>query len=287
MRLLILTLERNLELEAEHEIRYLDYRRMDEIGLDAVIAEIEEFAPALIIEREFNDGKSRYDALLDHIRKNTRIPTAVWLIDTHCAFKRHKKYAPKFHYVFLAISKFVPKFRKWNPNTFWLPLCFQGRSDALVPGDAPRRYDVSFIGNYEMKLFKNRRKMLEAIRKEFGDRFLLATDYENLLPLLRASRVSFNCSLDEDLNFRVWEVLACTELVTDLVPDIPKIAGLEQRLHAYRKKTDMLEKIHAVLDGSAATDTTDNREWIRHNHCLVHRYRSLLNMVETGIQESF
>lgn len=126
MRRLILTLERNLELESEHEIRYLDYRRIEEIGLDAIIAEIETFAPDLIIEREFNDGKSRYNDLLDHIRKNTGILTAAWLIDTHCAFKRHKKYSGKFHYVFLAISKFVPKFRKWNPDTFWLPCAIRG-----------------------------------------------------------------------------------------------------------------------------------------------------------------
>lgn len=287
MRLVILTLERNLELEAEHEIRYLDYRRIAEIGLDAAVAEIRNFAPHLLVEREFNDGKSRYDDLLDRIRRDTSTPTAAWLIDTHCAFKRHKNYSRRFHYVFLAISKFVPGFRKWNPNTFWLPLCYQGRADSLVPFDVPRLYDVSFIGNYAMKLFKNRRKMLEAIRKEFGDRFLLATDYENLLPLLKASRVSFNCSLAGDLNFRVWEVLAHTELVTDLVPDIPLIDGLQRRLHTYRKKKEMLERIHAVLDGRAATNTADNREWIRQNHCLVHRYRSLLHMVETHVQENF
>ncbi|MEM5790395.1 MAG: glycosyltransferase, partial [Syntrophobacteraceae bacterium] len=230
----------------------------------------------------------RYDDLIEWIRGNTRFPRAVWLIDTHCILKRHRNYSKKFHYVFMAISKYVEQFKRWNPNTFWLPLCYPERSDTIAATDHPKQYDISFVGHYLRKEQKLRKKMLEIVRKEFGEKLLVKTDYENMHRLIGSSRVSFNCSTGQDLNFRIWEVMANgVELVTDIVPDIYKIPGLAGRIHLYDNKKEMLRCLHTVLDGSAAKDPAEARDWVKGHHCMVHRHRAMLRMIRSNIQERF
>lgn len=148
MRILYLSLERNLELEDSHVIKYLDYHDLHEKGLSAILDEIAAFRPDLLLEREFNDGVSLYTDLVAWVRANLpNCVRAVWLIDTHVAYLRHKDYAPLFDYCFLAISQFVDEFKGYT-QAFWLPLCYPQRSDRIKRNKGRVKHDIVFVGRW-------------------------------------------------------------------------------------------------------------------------------------------
>lgn len=279
-RILYLSLERDIDLEKYHQIQYLDYKKIQELGYDGTMDYIKRFKPTLVIEREFNDQKSLYDDLIKWIKMEMPgVKTAVWLIDTHCNYQRHIQLATIYDYVFLAISKFVPTFKSLNQNTYWLPLCYPGKTKEIKRNKGKVTNDVVFVGN-SGGMFVKRTDHLEFLQKNLGKKLLWTRDYENMQKIIRESVVSFNCSLGEEMNFRVWESIANgVELVTDEVEDLYNVRDLPDKVHIYQNKEQALKKIQYILDGKLERDVIKNQIWVKNHHCLVHRHLAMLNMM--------
>lgn len=282
MRILALTYERDWELEADgHEILYIDRNEIDRRGWPSVLADISSFAPELIIEREFNDGRAIYDIIYRHFAE---IPKAWWWIDSHIAYEGRKDYAKNFDYVFLAVSRNVEPLKAYlgHDRVYHLPLCWPYRSDLISLDDPPKDYPISFVGRWKeiARWFPERQDYVDKLQDHYGDRFHAVTDYEHMLSILRRSQVSFNYAIRNDLNFRFFEVLGCgAQLVTNPVSDLFQIDGLEQRLSLYRNFSDLTAQIDDLLSGKTKHDTQDNRRWIQQHHCLVHRLRYIVDTI--------
>lgn len=283
--------------ERKHEIMYIDFNTIANDGYQETLRKALEFQPDLVLEREFNDGKAEYAQLVADIGMKSSfaghpVKTAVWLIDTHVSYARHKDYMQLFDYVFLAVSKFVPEFRKLHGDdkVFWLPLCFPYRSDTINFNYFPITKPVSFVGRWNKQWFPRRTYYIKRLKKMFGARFTAITDYQNMFTILKRSKVSFNCSINKDLNFRVWESLgAGTELITDDVPDLHKIDGLAPRASIYHNFNEVKEYISGIIsnDPKYTHNTLTNQMYVRKNHCLVHRHKAILQMIESGEQAKF
>lgn len=287
MRILYLSIERNLELEDSHLIKYLDYNDLHKRGLPTILDEIAAFKPDLLLEREFNDGVSLYTDIVAWVKANLpQCIRAVWLIDTHVAYLRHKDYAPLFDFCFLAISEFVDEFKAYT-QAFWLPLCYPLRSDRIKRNKGRVKHDIVFVGRWG-GFFRERTRYIEHLQRTYGQRFFAVTDYENMEDIIRNSIVSFNCSLGDDLNFRVWETLANgVELVTNPVPDLYKIKDLIPRLHIYHNEEELTKTIDNILSGEVERETIKNQLWTQRFHSLIHRHQAMLKMIDSGVQEEF
>jgi len=282
MKIVYLSLERNIDLEAHHEILYIDFRTENAQEL------IRFFKPDFLIEREFNDGLSKYVDILNFVSKEFPLcKKAVWLIDSHCNLDWHKKYSVYFDYVFLAISKFVPIFKRINKNVFFLPLFFPYRVDYIKEPKEYRKNRIVFVGS-QRDIFKNRNMYIKDLKTEFNDFFFPTTDYENMEDIISSSVASFNCSLDQDMNFRIFESIGLgTQVITDDVNDIHKISGLKDRIHIYKNKYDLIKICYEVLKGQTNIDVFDNQRWIKENHCLIHRHLDMIDMIQSGIQKTW
>lgn len=296
MRIVYLSYERGLELaEKGHGIMHVDANTIEEQGLEETVKAICAFEPNLILEREFNDVKAIYTAL--HEKLKAECPKAIramWFIDTHVSHDRHLEYAKNFDVVFLAISKFVPKFKELlgEERAFWLPLCWPYRSDAIHRNYSLIDCPVSFVGRWKEleKWFPERAWYIGKLKERLGPNFYAVTDYQNMLSIVKRSKVSFNYCIAGDLNFRVFEVLGCgTELVTNDVPDLHKIHGLAEKLTIYKDIDDLLEYIYRLLgnDPTVSHNTLQTQQWVKERHCLVNRHLQLLDMVEGRGQISF
>jgi spore maturation protein CgeB len=297
MRILMLTYERGVDLEdftlptgkrIQHQVMYTDCNEIEKEGLGTVLAWIREFKPELIIEREFNDGKAIYTDILNEF---PNVKKAAWLIDTHCSWERHSQYAKQFDYIFLAISKFVEPIKKAveHDRVYWLPLCYPTKVSTIRPNYGPVKCPVSFVGRFG-KSHPTRTLYLSALAERYGGDFLCVTDYDRANAIIRSSKISFNYSLDDDLNFRVWEVLgAGTELVTDSVTDLHKVKGLEHRVHVFKNIDEMIELTDRILadDPSTTKNALDNQNWVKQKHCLIHRHLAMLDMIEHGSQHEY
>jgi hypothetical protein len=283
MRLTIFTYERQLDIP--HEIQYIDAPLIHSQGIEKTIEEIRLFNPDLIIEREFNDGKAIYSSLYTYLKD---IPKAYWSIDAHITLAEHINYAKQFQYVFLAQSWFIPLFaHEVKSELFYLPLCHTQtltEYEKYMADGVERVYPFTFTGNVN-SLHVDRSKILAQIKEICRDDFQMGSaTYEDTLLILRKSKASFNCSLNNDLNFRVWESLAMnTPIFTDRVTDIERIANLADYVILYDKKEPQYNNLQLLPD----TSTFDSYSFIKSNHTLTHRYEQLLEMVKRGWQHPY
>ncbi len=275
MRLVVFTYERNLGLEG-HETLCVDHTTPN------LVETVKAFNPDMIIEREFNDGQ----ALYSRIYKQLPYPKAYWVIDAHTDLVRHINYAKQFDYVFCAQSWFIPLFtRETLAQVFYLPLCHTQTLTAyemMLAKPVSRDIEFSFIGNLRsihVERIRYVRKFLEMMGDGF---FARQSDYDQTLEYLRRSKVTFNCSLNNDLNFRVWESIACgAGIVTDSVEDIQNINGLGSFLTLY----DKLLPDFSVLQNPVFRYGAE--EFIKSGHTLTHRYMQMLEMAHSGKQYEY
>lgn len=278
MKILALTYERDWDLP-EHEVLYLDRNDIEQKGWAEAFARIKVFRPELIVEREFNDGKAIYDPIY---RAFAHIPKAWWWIDSHIAFDHRKDYARNFYYLFLAVSRNVEPLKAFlgHDRVYWLPLCWPYQADTITPNTETKEYDISFVGRWNREWFPQRTEYIERLKAHYGDRFHAVTDYQNMLSIVRRSRVSFNCAIQDDLSFRVFEVLGCgTEIVTDPADDLFKVEGLKDRVSVYRNFDELVKLIDGILAGEVKHDTAASQQWVKSAHCLCHRLRYIINTV--------
>lgn len=272
----------NHQLDLDHEMIYFSAADMHVLGKETIVQLILDFNPDLIIEEEKNDGKSLYNEIYN---KLDNIPKAYWLIDAHTNLIDHLVYARQFDYIFCAQSWFVPIVEhEINAKVFYLPLCHTQtltEYDNMMKTQVDKTIDFSFIGNIR-SIHVDRKKYITQLLTVYPDFFARSASYEKTLDYLRHSRVIFNCSLNNDLNFRVWEAIACEAfLITDEVTDLQHFPLLKQFMWTYDKR-------HADFSQStinfAINRITKQKEFIRSKHTLTHRMEQLLVMLQSGNQ---
>jgi hypothetical protein len=274
--ILALTYERNWELPDGWHANYFD--------IHSPFTFIT--SPGLIIEREFNDGKAVYDWLYKRVfRKKTL--KAFWFIDAHVSDKERMSYCNNFDFVFVAHSPYIDIVKKNTAckNIFWLPLCYPGMPGDIQQNIATSRYPVSFIGRFGNG-FEARNEMINFLRKEYNGNFFTTTDFINSKKLIQESAVTTNCSIKDDLNFRVFETLGYgTELVTNHVSDLDKIEGLKDKLYYFHNLNELKGQVDQVINDSAVKhDMPEIQQWIRERHTMKSRLAEMLEMIDTGKQ---
>ncbi len=295
MRILYLSLERNIDLAKKHEILYMDYTyKVNGDFPPEVYEEIRNFNPEMVLEREFNDGLSKYPELIGWIGKNLpECKKAIWLIDCHVVLKWHLDYSPLFDYVFVAISRYQPIIASHlrevgsNAKCFWLPLCYPNRTDRIKRNKSRVPFDIVFVGRWG-RWFNERNRLIELLKDQYGEKFFTITDYCNMEEYIRQGVISFNKSFADDMNFRVFESIANgVELVTNDVPDLHLISTLQDRINIYHDDQELLDLCDSILSGEKENDVIKTQIWVQNHHCLIHRHKEILKMIKTGEQVKY
>ncbi len=282
MKIVYLSYERNINIDPNVYITDID--EIDKCGLVQAVKKIKEFNPDYIIEREFNDSKAFYDKLYLALPEYKKV---FWAIDTHMNFERYVRYSRYFDFVFCAISNHVSKLQEQiDIPVKWLPLYFPAQ---ILPIKKEKKYDISFVGNFKPHFFEERRKYLDFLKKEYGDQFHCVTDYKNMSSIMNNSKISFNHSLRDDLNFRVFEALGYgSHLITDVVSDMLKIKNLSNFVTVYKDFEILKKHIDFLLDTkNYGFYLDDSQNFIKDSHCLKHRINSLIEMIKTNEQGEF
>lgn len=243
------------------------------------------FKPDIIIEREYNDGKSDFtDKVLFLKEKFPKTKTAVWLIDTHVRHDYHLEKAKNYDYVFLAISRYINEFKKINKNTFYLPLCFPKAKKPLLSKKINKT--IGFVGRWNLEGFEKRTELLNTVYKIYPDLCHFIVDYETPYQSMSSCYIMLNYSIGEELNFRVFEALACGNiLITNDVEDIYKIKDLKNYIYTFKDIDEALNIIRDVLE--KRPDNSKAKEFVYKNHMLYHRVLAILKMIDEKKQILF
>ena len=207
-------------------------------------------------------------------------PTAAYMIDSHLNLSTHLEWAPRFDWVFVAQRAYVERMRAAGcPRVEWLPLA----CDAGLHGKAPvpKQHDVGFVGSLTPE-HDVRRQRLDRLSARFNvhvERSFL----RDMIRTFSASRIVFNDAIMDDLNMRVFEVLASgAMLLTDRAPG----SGLEemfidrQHLVYYDDATleSLVDHYLSNADEREAIADAGRREVLRW-HTYDHRVETLLETV--------
>ena len=230
---------------------------------------------------------SDYDLYLriDHgddylVRLPSRLrPSVFYAIDTHLphSWRKIRHAARWYNMVCCAQREAAHRL----PEAEWLPLACD--EEAHGAGDTPARWDVACVGS---EGGVPRKFYLQALRERYPNSFIGRADYTQLGSIYSQARVGFNYSIADDVNMRIFEVLAAqTLLLTNALRHDALIhLGLRDRheLVIYRTPQEILQCIdyylaHADERGRIAAA---GAAVVRERHTYAHRVQRLLELVQ-------
>jgi len=208
-------------------------------------------------------------------------PTACYLIDVHQGLQEREIYALFFDYIFVAQKDYIEHFkRKEHPNVFWLPLA----CDPEIHGkrDMPKYFDIGFVGSPNFSL--RRQRLLDLLARNFK-----MNDYQRFYPkeeisnIYSKSKIVFNCSVNGDLNMRVFESLASgSMLITDRIDNgLYDLFKDGVHLVSYQDEGSLLKKIEYYLkhDEEREAIATSGMQLALSAHTYKHRVQTILETI--------
>lgn len=196
-----------------------------------------------------------------------------WEIDNHI----HKgscidKYNAVDH-VFIANKYYLPFYSE--KKTTWLPNAAYPELHRLYE-DEPVKYDVGFLGN---DTYPKRRELLEKIGKKY--KLLRATSEpgEEFSRKLSRCKILFNCSMDNDMNMRVFEAISTGRLLlTDKVDGQDDVLTDGKHYVSFTDWKDLDKKISYYLNNEIEREkiAKAGANYIRAKHTYAHRLEVIL-----------
>lgn len=224
--------------------------------------------------------------------KRNRAKCALWSMDIYRKDKQkfHKWMEEDFDLIFVAHKSFLSFFSR--AKTVWLPYACDPTIYKKYP--LPKLYDVAFVGNLDPKVYPERAKLLDLLKRKFN-----VTIFSNFYgdestkwgkeqaQFYSQAKIVFNKSGFGEINLRIFETLGCGSL---LVSDrLPKDAGLEElfcdgkHLVLYDSANDLMDKVDYYLRNE------DKREEIAgqgyretlSKHTFEHRAQTIFEIMKS------
>jgi hypothetical protein len=172
------------------------------------------------------------------------VPTIFFSVDAHLHVERHKRLGGMFDKVLVAQKDYVPAFAEHCPDAAWFPLFTR----VAPTDDKPRDLAVSFRGGLDPRINARRAAFIEAVKA----RIPLDAGTGPFCDAFCRSRIVLNQALKGDVNFRVYEAMACGALVVTprLANGQPELFKSGEHLVEYEDDNpeDAARKIRHYLD---------------------------------------
>jgi hypothetical protein len=213
-----------------------------------------------------------YDFIISYPGKKS----CLWEIDNHIQQARKTDSYEKVDHVFVAQNFFLPLYPQ--EKTSWLPLAADPEKHRLYP-DEPLLYDVGFLGN---DTYPRRRELLDRIGKKYKLLRETSQPGEEYSRKLSRCKILFNCSMDNDLNMRVFEAISIGRLlVTDNVLGMDEL--LTNRIHyvGFNDWKDLDETLEYYLshDKEREKIAQTGSNWIKASQTYDHRLEEILKVM--------
>ena len=249
-------------------------------GQEIVISELLARLPA---KPELIFVMQGFAPMFVHGIEKVDIPTAFYGIDTHTKAKDYLfGEAKKYKHVFFAHSQGVEEFRALTRrnNVHWLPCC----AEPEIHRDFGLKeiYDLGFIGGIDLKeAHKPRRDLLKALAKKY--KIIVGNAYGLAMTMkYNQCKLIFNYSMNDDINMRIFEALACGKVVLQnrLSKESKLDTLLKDRIHyiAFDGEKDLMKQANDLLSNPEARTLigkTGQAE-VLHNHTYESRIKEMI-----------
>ena len=165
--------------------------------------------------------------------------------DTHLGFDYRLQKAREFDNVFCNQKRAVEEFKEAGVVAKWLPHAVEPMAYPAEP-EAIKKYDIGFVG---FVTFPKRVDMLDTLFKAFPNFWFGQKLFEEAAAIYRQSRIVFNTACVDDVNMRVFEVLATKSfLLTEWVPTLDELFIDGVHLVTYKTMDEAIEKAKYYLE---------------------------------------
>ena len=136
------------------------------------------------------------------------IPSVYYGIDTHMVRDVIFEEAKNYKHVFFAQKKAIPEFKEFcGKESHWLPCC----AEPLIhkPMNFEPEYDFAFVGGIDLsEAHKPRRDAIKKLKEKY--KVFVGNAYGYFMTMqYNKAKVVFNYAVNDDLNMRVFEAMAC------------------------------------------------------------------------------
>lgn len=210
-----------------------------------------------------------------------------WSIDSHCALGQHVFFSKKSRFdIHLNSSRaYLSYFKRYSDKCIWFPNAYPADLFESEPSTPVEKAGLGFCGS----MIGSRAAWLNEIEARTGisvkrDVGVLG---KAMIDAVRGYSVGLNCSIADDLNYRVFETLgARTCLLTNEVPGIVEMFVEDKHLVVYRSMEELVDKAKWLLSRpeEAARIAQEGHEHVRANHTYDHRAAEFLRIVEGEAQ---
>ncbi|SDK94751.1 Glycosyl transferases group 1 [Maridesulfovibrio ferrireducens] len=202
--------------------------------------------------------------------------TIFYCIDTHI-HSWYPLYAQGFDICLVSLKDHLNRFTPRLPDSrlLWFPPVVMNND---VPLTMEKEWDLLFVGKVDPDLTPERMKFLDEVAKLVPGLHITQGEYRKLFP---KARVVLNIAERGDLNFRVFEALACGSCL--LTPYIEHglndifTDGVHLTTYEAGNAADLVNKLEQLLANKELREkiARQGNELIESSHRIIHRAETL------------
>lgn len=210
-------------------------------------------------------------------------PSVFYAIDTHLPkpYKKIKRQVAHYDIVFCAQKSGARRLAKETGiDVQWVPLACDPAIHKKIA--TKKNYDIGFVGRDAAKFARGRQ--LDTLRKKYPASFIGTADFTRLGEIYSASRIGFNSSIINDINMRIFEVMAAgCFLLTNEIRDngFEDLFEAGKHLVTYRSDRDLAALIDYYLSHEVQREAIAacGHELVINRHTYRHRLQTMLNYI--------
>jgi len=293
-----------------HEVVYFNYRKfklnnfkISNFFLNKIILnKVLDSNPDILF---VNKGESILEGLIEKI-SNAGIKTVNWILDEpfgrYEAFNRLNN-IPEYDYFFIFDPSYLPKLKKINSNSFYLPCAADPvnvHKEILSTSQRKYKYDVSFVGSYEKdreNLFSNLLNFNfnlwgpvwpKVINKKLKPYYhYKKITGKSMIKVFNNTKINLNIQAPhgaESMNLRTFELPATKSFqLCDFRKELPLLFKPGKEIAVYNDLKDLKSQIHYYLDNSIERNKIIKAGYDRvlKEHKVIDRMKEMLSKVKS------
>ena len=208
-------------------------------------------------------------------------PAVFWVIDTHLKkpYKKIRRQIRHYDIVFCAQKEGAERLQKETKvDCQWLALACD--PEIHKKADMPKKYDIGFVGRNALKFDRGRH--LELLKNRYPNSFIGQEDFTRMYQIYSAAKIGFNSSIANDINMRIFEIMACgCFLLTNAVKDNGFNELFEEGKHlvTFKNDSELFKLIDYYLHNEQEREAIARRgyELVVSRHTYFHRVQAMFN----------